>query len=113
MMKRERKRSQASQAQHYIYIQRVVRRDDGEGGQSKEWVDVQRVSAAVLPIRAHQRLEYKTINVDATHLIKIRGRLSLNEKNRFRFNDRIFEILTIEDLQERGFVKVCTCLEKR
>jgi len=115
-MQRQKPRTQASQAQHYVWIQAETRSDDGEGGFSSTWTNVgdKQISAAILPLKAMQRYEYKTKNVDATHFVKIRGRVTVSENtNRFLFGTRIFEILTVEDLQERGFVKWCLCLEKR
>jgi head-tail adaptor len=70
--------------------------------------------AAISPIQARQQFENKSVGVDATHLIKIRGLESIDEKNdRFLFGTRVFEILAVEDIQERGVVKVITCKEVR
>ncbi len=115
MRGRQSKKTQASEAQHYIRWQRIDRTSDGEGGfDNEKWTDVQTVPAAILPLRADQRFEYKTKNVDATHIIKVRGKLKIIENtDRFLWGTRVFEILTVEDLQEREFIKWCLCLEKR
>jgi SPP1 family predicted phage head-tail adaptor len=111
---REPRKSQASEAQHYITIQIRMDTTDEEGGFTSAWEDVQVVSASILPIQARQQFEYKSINVDASHLIRIRGLVAVSETiNRILWGSRIFEILTVENIQERSYIKVLTCLEKR
>jgi len=51
--------------------------------------------------------------VEATHIIKVRGELAIAEKYRILFGTRVFEVLTVEDIQERGIVKWATCKEDR
>lgn len=113
MFDREPKKSLASQMQHYVVIQTKVSTTDGEGGFSENWSTDATVAAAVLPIQARQQFAYKSINVEATHLIKVRAEVAVTELNRIRWGSRVFEILTVEDIQERGVVKIITCLEKR
>ena len=111
---REGKKTLATELRHFIYIQTLTRTTDGEGGFTQSWTTGDMVPAAVSPIQARQQFENKSVGVDATHLIRIRGQVSLDEKtNRFLFGERTIEILTIEDIQERGIVKVVTCKELR
>jgi SPP1 family predicted phage head-tail adaptor len=107
------RKSQASQAQHYIYIQTLVSTTDEEGGFSEQWTSGSAIPAAIIPLQARQVMQYKSINVDATHLIKVRGRTTIAEESRILFGSRVFEILTVENIQERNFIKVITCKEKR
>jgi SPP1 family predicted phage head-tail adaptor len=111
---REGRKTDASEMRHYVVIQDFGSTTDGEGSFDKSWVDGTTVAAAIFPIRAAQVFQYKSVNVDATHIIKIRGEISVYEKlNRIKFGTRTFEILTIEDIQERGVVKIITCKELR
>lgn len=98
---------------HYVTIQEIVRTKDGIGGFNESWEDVISVFSSVEPIMAKQQYEYRSINVDATHRIKMSGLVEINEKQRIKFGTRNFEILTIEDIQERQFLKVITCKEVR
>lgn len=68
---------------------------------------------ALLSMSAKQVLEYKSVNVEASHLIKIRGEIAVSELNRVVVGSRIFEILNVEDIQERGIVKWISCKERR
>lgn len=113
-MERESKKSLASRQHHYITIQTRTRTADGEGGHTETWADGDTIPAAVYAIQARQQFEYDTINVHATHRIEVRGRVEVSETtNRIKFGTRFFEILTVENIQERDIVKVITCNEIR
>lgn len=73
MISREPKKSYTSNMKYRITFQANFSTTDGEGGFDNSWVDIQTVWAEVSPIYASQRFEYKSVNVDATHRIKIRG----------------------------------------
>jgi len=105
----------ATETRCYGYIQQASTIDDGRGGETVTWVNAhaQPHAFAVLPLSARQVMEYKSINVEATHMIKIRGEISVSKLNRISFNSRVFEILTVENLQERGIIKILTCKERR
>jgi len=112
--KREGWKTLATQCCNYVYIQTLTRTADGEGGFTQTWTTGDMIPAAISPIQARQQFENKSVGVDATHLIKIRGLISVDEKtDRFLFGTRIFEIVAIENIQERGIVKVITCKEVR
>jgi SPP1 family predicted phage head-tail adaptor len=112
-LERQGKKTNASEFRHYITIQQVGNTTDGDGGFTDNWSDLSSVWAAIYPIRAQQLFQYKSINVDATHIIKVRGETTILEENRIMWGSRIFEILTIENIQERGIEKVITCKEQR
>jgi len=114
MMEREARKSLASRQHHYITIQTRTRTADGEGGFTETWADGDTIPAAIYPIQARQQFEYDTINVHATHRIEVRGLVSVSETaNRIKYGTRYFEILTVENIQERDVVNVITCNEIR
>jgi|WetSurMetagenome_2_1015567.scaffolds.fasta_scaffold207254_3 SPP1 family predicted phage head-tail adaptor len=113
MYERQIRKTSATVMRHYVEIQAVTRTNDGEGGVTVSWSTSATVAASVDPIKAIQQFNYKSVNVDATHLIKIRGEITINEKNRILWGSRIFEILTIEDINENGILKVITTKEAR
>jgi SPP1 family predicted phage head-tail adaptor len=111
-MDRQGKKTNASEFRHYILIQRKGElTTDGEGGFEDAWSDVESTWAAVYPVRAQQLFEYRSINVEATHIIKVRGETDIVEADRVSFDSRYFEILTVENIQERCIEKVATCKE--
>ena len=112
-MKRTSKKSTASQLKHVITIKERVKEPDGEAGFNTTWKSVKQVFAAIYPIKAVQQTDMKSVGVDATHHIKVRGHTVISENNRIFFGTREFEILFIENLQETNFLKLITCKERR
>jgi len=111
---REGRKSLATELRHYITVQYLSKLSDGEGGYYESWHSRPNIAAAIYPMRAEQIWEYRSINVEATHIIKIRGKIDLTEVDRIYWNvkEKIFEILTIENIQEQDWVKVITCKER-
>lgn len=116
-MDRQGKKTDATEMRHYITIQTKANVADGEGGFTETWTDGDTIAAAIYPVRAQQQFDFRSVNVDASHFIKVRGEAEMLESNRIKFESigvaRYFEILTIEDIQERGIVKWLTCKEMR
>jgi SPP1 family predicted phage head-tail adaptor len=113
VIQREGKKTLSTELKKRVQIQTKASVSDGEGGFTDTYTTSATVWAGISPIRATQQAEYKSINVDATHLVKLRGAVYVNELDRIVYGARIFEILTIENIQERGVLKLCTCLERR
>jgi SPP1 family predicted phage head-tail adaptor len=114
-LRRISKKSLSTQTRAYAYIQQLTNVDDDRGGFTKSWVNttVEPHAMAIMPLSAKQIFEYRSLNVEATHFIKIRGEVEVNELNQILYGSREFEILTVEDIQERGIVKWITSKERR
>jgi SPP1 family predicted phage head-tail adaptor len=116
-MERQGKKTGATERRHYITIQSKTSTADGEGGFVETWSDGESVFAAIYPIKAQQQFSFKSVNVDATHYIKVEGETVVEEGNRIKYDSgsavRYFEVLTVEDIQERGIEKWITCKETR
>jgi len=112
---RKSKKTLASECRHYVYIQRRTNVDDGEGGFTVTWSSIKRVAAAIYPITAKQLFEYQSVDVEATHIIRIRGNIDiLTEVDRIYWGvkEKVFEILTIENVHEQDWVKIINCKER-
>lgn len=112
-MDRQGKKSLATRLRFYVWIQSKVIEPDGEGGQTEAWKNTKQVFASIDPIQARQQEAYKSISVEATHLIGVRGTTALLETDRIEWNGRIFDVLYVENIQERDIAKVATCKEYR
>lgn len=111
---REKKKGFASVLCHRVDIQTETRTADGEGGYTAGWSTLMaNVPASVDPIQARQQFQYKSVNVDATHWIKMRGEITIAEKDQIVWGSRTFEILTIENINENGVLKFITTKERR
>lgn len=82
-MKREGRKTQSSNAKHIITIQYRTQVSDGEGGFVITWNDRPGVWAEICPISANQKFTYESINVEATHRIKIYGNLTFQSNTKW------------------------------
>ena len=96
-----------------ITIQEFTEEHDSEGGYTEEWSDVGTYWASVRPLSAKQIFEYSSLNVKASHRIKVRAAVPVVEGNRISFDSRYFEVLTVENEMEANVVKWVTCQEVR
>ncbi len=110
-MDRQNKKSLATVLRHRLELQTKQPVSDGEGGFIEEYTTTYSFWGSLDPIKATQVFEYRSINVDATHLVKARGELTITNTQRIKFGTRYFEILYVEDIQERSILKVVTCKE--
>jgi len=109
-------KSLSTETRSYCYIQTCTSISDGEGGFSETWVNAHPSphALAVLPITATQLKNYDSINVEATHLVKIRGEIVVTSVDRIlTVDDIVYEILNIRDVQDRGIVNWVLCKERR
>lgn len=118
LLRKRSRKSQASKNRHYVTIQQRTYTSDTEGGHTETWSDITaytNIPASIEPISAKRKEEYRTFDVDATHEIGFRGEIDNIEEdnNRITFGSRIFEIKTIENIQERDVQLQCVCLERR
>lgn len=112
-MNRESVKTLSTRKRHPVYIQTKQSTDDGEGGFVDSWLSGSLVWADVSPIQAKQLFQYRSISVEATHLIRVDGYVDIPETGRILFDDRYFEVLAVENIQELDFEKVVTCKEMR
>ena len=96
-----------------IMLQKVVETSDGEGGYTEVWQDVKKCWAQIKPFGAKQVFEYKSLNVKATHRIKVRANIIVEENYRICYKTRTFEVLTVENEDEAEVVKWVVCKEVR
>lgn len=114
MYERQNKKTLASVLRHRVTIQTATITLDGEGGDLQTWTDtITNAPASVDPIQARQQYLNRAVNVDATHVIKMRGDVTVVETQRIKWGSRVFEILTIEDIGEIGALQWITTKERR
>lgn len=96
-----------------ITLQEHTETPDGEGGFTESWSDVGTYWANVKPLSARQVFQYRSSNVIATHVIKVRAQVPVEEDNRILYGSRVFEVLTSENEDEANVLKWVTCKEVR
>jgi hypothetical protein len=105
--------SLSTESNTYGYIQSCVAKGDGAGGVTDgEWTNTSPNphAFALIPTSSSQVWEDKTVNVKATHIVKMRFEIPVSQLDRITVDPgggkplRIFEILDVDDIQGRGIV---------
>lgn len=76
-------KTQSSNAKHKIMVKYRTQVSDGEGGFNITWVNRYNIWAEICPMSASQRFEYSSVNVDASHRIKILGNLDFQDNTKY------------------------------
>jgi len=87
---------------HRITIQQPIeiRNEVGEVIQSA-WQDFTTVWAAIEPLRGREYFDAQQINAEVTSRIRIRYRPGIKPKMRVVYGERIFDIQSVIDVEER------------
>lgn len=114
------KKSLASRMRHYVDFQSLSETPDGEGGFTKVWSNITgatSIPVEILPIKALEKAEMRSKNIKATHYIRSRSNIPIEEIGRILFStpggDRYFYISTKEDIQTRDIVDFMIVEERR
>jgi SPP1 family predicted phage head-tail adaptor len=111
--RKQAEKSLATRARHYLTLQRKTETSDGEGGFTESWADQLYFFGSLDPLKAWQQYNNASVGVDTTHIVATRGLIDVKEHDRVKLGSRIFEVQTVENIEERGFVQVITCKERR
>lgn len=95
------KKSTSSRLRHRLELQSEAQAADGGGGYARSWEHVAYVWAEVIPLEGRERLFADKIQAEATHRIHIRYRDDITTSHRLLFENRIFSIRAIRNIQER------------
>ncbi|MDR2592999.1 MAG: phage head closure protein [Chitinispirillales bacterium] len=92
-------KSRSTNRRHRITVVRTTRTND-RGVVKTVDEEVGTYWSSVTPLTEQLRIQYQTMNVKATHAIGLDGRVMVEEKDKIKFGDRVFEILTIKRVDE-------------
>jgi SPP1 family predicted phage head-tail adaptor len=101
-----------SDLRHRLTLEELSRVADEGGGFTESWVTVTTLSADLRPISGDERLESDRLAGTVTHEVVLRYRAGLVPAMRFRTPSRIFHILAVIDVEERGRWLKCWCEER-
>ncbi|MEL6289398.1 MAG: phage head closure protein [Pseudomonadota bacterium] len=101
-----------SDLRHRVTIEARSVLPDGAGGQIESWVPGEEVWAAVVPLSGVEALRQDRIATTVTHRVRVRYRSDLDAAKRLRMGDRVLEILSVIDVDERHRWIDCLCEEK-
>ena len=97
---------------HRVQIESPVRAGDGGGGASVTWTLVAEVWAAIWPRGSDEVFDLDRVAGRASHDIWIRKRDGVKPEMRMRFGTRVFDILGVIDVEDRGRYLRCPAEER-
>lgn len=97
---------------HRIVLEQPLRSATEGGAASISWQPIAECFAEVSPQRGREVFESEQISGRVTHRITLRYRAGVSPEMRFRMSARIFEILSVRHVDERGRWLECDCEER-
>lgn len=95
-----------------LTIERMSRSPDGSGGAAASWTVVATVWGAIEALPGSEGFAADAVEGEARHRITIRYREDIGPADRFRFDERVFEIVSVADPDGRKRRLLCTCAGK-
>lgn len=93
-----------------ITFQSETEISDGYGGSVTTWSDYKAVWANISTLNGKERIQGQQIETEYTHKIYTRF-LNVNDKMRVLYKDRVFEIVSAINIEERNKYLEIMCIE--
>ena len=96
---------------HRITIERVVETQDADGAVIETWSTYATIQASIEPISGREYFAAQSTQADVTHRIGIRYLSGIVPKMRVKYGSRIFDILSVINVNERNRELQLMCRE--
>jgi SPP1 family predicted phage head-tail adaptor len=96
---------------HRIAIERVAETQDSDGSVLESWSAYATAQASIEPISGREYFAAQTTQADVTHRISLRYLAGITPKMRVKFEFRIFDILSVININERNRELQLMCRE--
>ena len=96
---------------HVVNVQKREKTMGSDRGITLGWVTTETRRAHIEPLRETERIEAQRVKGVRTHRVTMRHVSGLTTKHRLQFGTRAFSIDGIRNLEERGEVTECVCVE--
>jgi len=87
---------------HFISIETATTVDSSTGAPEDTWVAFATARAQIIPVNGREYFSASQERASVTHKIKMRYLPGITEEMRIKFDDRIFEIESIINFQEKN-----------
>lgn len=105
-------RVRAGQLNRRITLERSSTVRDESGGFTTHWECYMRCMARIQPVRGAERFEAQQVHPEVTHTIRIRWtRTRPSPQDRVLFEDRVFNVESVIDVDEARVVYELACKE--
>jgi len=93
-----------------ISIQQKAKVKDSVGSWSETWSEVIKTRAAIWPVSAGEQVKNQQVENQITHKVRIRYQAGIIPEMHIVYNSRVFEIISIINVQEenRWLDLICT-----
>lgn len=98
---------------HMVTVESMTRTSDGMGGWTEAWTTVATVRAAIWPKRMVEQVETEKKTATITHQIRVRYLDGIDEDCRVVFGDRVFEVISVLNVEERNKTFDLMCEESK
>lgn len=96
---------------HLIIIEESIPSRDSFGAEVSEWIQFAKVWADVSPVSGREFASFKQINAEITTKITIRYIAGITTEMRILFGDRVFEIDSVINPEEKNISLLLMCKE--
>jgi SPP1 family predicted phage head-tail adaptor len=98
----------------YIQIQEVTRVSDGGGGFTESWNTTGDDYASIEPVKAYEKFQASQMEVPISHkmMMRFRDDIAITAKQRILYDDRVFDIKEVINVNEDSAYLKITAIEK-
>ena len=96
---------------HRIVIEESIAGRDSFGAEVSEWIQFAKVWADVSPVSGREFASFKQINAEITTNITIRYIAGITTEMKILFGDRVFEIDSVINPEEKNISLLLMCKE--
>jgi SPP1 family predicted phage head-tail adaptor len=96
---------------HRITIEQVIETQDADGSMIETWTTFAMAQASIEPISGREYFAAQSTQADVTHRIRLRYLSGVTPKMRVNYNSRIFDILSVININERNRELQLMCRE--
>jgi SPP1 family predicted phage head-tail adaptor len=96
---------------HRITIEQVTETQDTDGSVVETWAVFATIQASIEPISGREYFAAQSTQADVTHRIRLRYLSGVTPKMRVNYSSRIFDILSVINVNERNRELQLMCRE--
>lgn len=93
-----------------LELQELNKTSDGAGGYNTEWIKVKNIWGSIDLISNTSNTNYEILEIKATHIIIVRSLNNINNNMRFLYNDKVYVIKYINNLDKYFTEVICECI---
>ena len=104
---------QIGRLRHKVTIQNATHAEDGKGGSTPTWADVESVWAEVSPSSSRERFYAGQVDADATHKVTMRYTANVSTESRIIHGTRTLHVVGLRNIDERNRMIEIRCKEEQ